>query len=152
MTSSSIRRCTRTKTHQFGAICTTPGNLCLYRTAWWGWGDSNFQPNDYQSLALSSRHRWPAPAWYGRRSPQRLVGGMVPTGPDALPSCAVIAGILKQSLWVVASVRGNGIFATETKPPKSFHLKFNWPFAESSFGHFASHEIPTSGPLVNAQS
>ena len=22
-------------------------------TAWWGWEDSNFQPNDYQSLALS---------------------------------------------------------------------------------------------------
>jgi hypothetical protein len=21
---------------QFGAICTTPGNLCLYGTAWWG--------------------------------------------------------------------------------------------------------------------
>jgi hypothetical protein len=38
----------RTKTHQFGPICTTPGNLCL--------------SNDYQSLALSSRHRWPAPA------------------------------------------------------------------------------------------
>jgi hypothetical protein len=52
----------RAKTHQFGAICTTPGNLCLYGTAWWGWEDSNFQPNDYQSLALSSLHRWPAPA------------------------------------------------------------------------------------------
>ena len=36
---------------QFGAICTTPGNLCLYGTAWWGWEDSNFQPNDYQLLA-----------------------------------------------------------------------------------------------------
>jgi hypothetical protein len=26
------RRRPRTKTHQFGAICTTPGNLCLYGT------------------------------------------------------------------------------------------------------------------------
>jgi hypothetical protein len=25
------------KTRQFGAICTTPGNLCLYGTACWGW-------------------------------------------------------------------------------------------------------------------
>jgi hypothetical protein len=45
---------------------------------------------------------------------------MVPTAPDARPSCAVIARILEQSLWVVASVRGNGIFAAETKPPKPF--------------------------------
>ena len=36
---------------QFGAIRTQPGNLCLRRTAWWGWEDSNFQPNDYQLLA-----------------------------------------------------------------------------------------------------
>jgi hypothetical protein len=76
---------------QFGAIRTEPGNPCLRRTAWWGWEDSNFQPNDYQSLALSSRHRWPAPAWHGRRSPHRLAGGMVPTAPDARPSCAIIA-------------------------------------------------------------
>jgi hypothetical protein len=47
----------RTKTHQFGAICRTPGNLCLYGTAWWGWEDSNFQPNDYRPLALSSLWR-----------------------------------------------------------------------------------------------
>jgi len=40
----------RTKTRKFGAICTTPGNLCLYGTAWWDWEDSNFQPNDYQFL------------------------------------------------------------------------------------------------------
>jgi hypothetical protein len=32
---------------QFGAIRTEPGNLRLRRTAWWGWEDSNFQPNDY---------------------------------------------------------------------------------------------------------
>jgi hypothetical protein len=29
------------------------GNLCLHETAWWGWEDSNFQPNDYQPPALS---------------------------------------------------------------------------------------------------
>jgi hypothetical protein len=51
------RQSTRTKTHQFGAICTTPGNLCLYRTAWWGSEDSNCQPNDYQPLVSGqSRH------------------------------------------------------------------------------------------------
>jgi hypothetical protein len=38
----------RTKTHHFGAICTTPGNLCLYGTAWWGWEDSNLQPSGYR--------------------------------------------------------------------------------------------------------
>jgi len=27
------------------------GNLCLHVTAWWGWKDSNFQPNGYQLLA-----------------------------------------------------------------------------------------------------
>jgi hypothetical protein len=39
-------------------------------------------------------------------------------------------------------------------------LKFNRPFEETKrshrqpryFGHFASHEIPTSGPLLNIQS
>jgi hypothetical protein len=54
---SSAETKPRKKTHQFGAICTTPGNLCLYGTAWWGWEDSNFQPNDYQSLALSTEQR-----------------------------------------------------------------------------------------------
>ena len=38
---------------QFGAIRTEPGNLRLRRTAWWGWEDSNLQPNDYQPPALS---------------------------------------------------------------------------------------------------
>src|SRR6516225_4565676 len=33
------------------AIRIEPGNLCLRKTAWWGWEDSNFQPNDYQLLA-----------------------------------------------------------------------------------------------------
>jgi hypothetical protein len=47
------RQSARTKTRQFGAIYTTPGNLCLMATAWWGWEDSNFQPNDYQPLALT---------------------------------------------------------------------------------------------------
>jgi hypothetical protein len=46
------RQSAHTKTPQFGAIGTTPGNLCLHETAWWGWEDSNFQPNDYQLLAL----------------------------------------------------------------------------------------------------
>jgi hypothetical protein len=30
-----------------GECAGEPGNLCLRRTAWWGWEDSNFQPNDY---------------------------------------------------------------------------------------------------------
>jgi hypothetical protein len=42
-----------TNRRQFGAIRTGPGNLRLRRTAWWGRKDSNFQPNDYQPLALS---------------------------------------------------------------------------------------------------
>jgi hypothetical protein len=32
------------------------GNLSLHETAWWGWEDSNFQPNDYQPPALSIEH------------------------------------------------------------------------------------------------
>jgi hypothetical protein len=44
---SSAETNARTKTRQFGAICTTPGNLCLRKTAWWGWEDSNLQPNGY---------------------------------------------------------------------------------------------------------
>jgi hypothetical protein len=27
---------------QCGALRKKPGNLCLHRTAWWGWEDSNF--------------------------------------------------------------------------------------------------------------
>jgi hypothetical protein len=53
---SSAETNARTKTRQFGAICTTPGNLCLRKTAWWGWEDSNLQPNDYQPPALSIEH------------------------------------------------------------------------------------------------
>jgi hypothetical protein len=30
-------------------------NLCLCKTVWWGWEDSNFQPNDYQPLELNHR-------------------------------------------------------------------------------------------------
>jgi hypothetical protein len=53
------RQKSRTKNQKFGAICTTPGNLCLYGTAWWTWEDSNFQPIDYRPLApsVSSRLR-----------------------------------------------------------------------------------------------
>jgi hypothetical protein len=29
------------------------GNLRLHKTAWWGWEDSNFQPNDYQPPELN---------------------------------------------------------------------------------------------------
>jgi hypothetical protein len=36
-----------TNRREFGAICTEPGNPRLRRTAWWGWEDSNFQPNGY---------------------------------------------------------------------------------------------------------
>jgi hypothetical protein len=32
---------------QFGVIRNEPGNLCLRKTAWWGWEDSNLQPNGY---------------------------------------------------------------------------------------------------------
>ena len=37
---------------RFGAIRTELGNLCLRKTAWWGWEDSNFQPHNYQPLTL----------------------------------------------------------------------------------------------------
>jgi hypothetical protein len=47
------RRRAHTEARQFGAIHNEPGNLCLRWTAWWGWEDSNFQPNDYQPPALS---------------------------------------------------------------------------------------------------
>jgi hypothetical protein len=50
---SSAETNARTKTRQFGAICTTPGNLCLRKTAWWGWEDSNLQPN---VISRSSEH------------------------------------------------------------------------------------------------
>ena len=42
-----------TNRRQFGAIRSEPGILRLRRTAWWGWEDSNFQPNDYQPLELN---------------------------------------------------------------------------------------------------
>jgi hypothetical protein len=28
----------------------------LRKTAWWGWEDSNFQPNDYQLLASGAAY------------------------------------------------------------------------------------------------
>ena len=37
-----------------GTIWTTPGNLRSRETAWWGREDSNFQPNHYLPLVLSS--------------------------------------------------------------------------------------------------
>src|SRR5689334_20247180 len=47
--SNSIGRLQRqnacTNRRQFGAIRTEPGNPRLRRTAWWGWEDSNLQPN-----------------------------------------------------------------------------------------------------------
>jgi hypothetical protein len=36
-----------------GLFAGEPGNLCLRKTAWWGWEDSNFQPNDYQPPELN---------------------------------------------------------------------------------------------------
>jgi hypothetical protein len=50
-TDRQLRQSAHTKTRQFGAICTTRGNLCLHLTAWWGREDSNLRPNDYQLLA-----------------------------------------------------------------------------------------------------
>jgi hypothetical protein len=41
------RQNARTNLRQFGAFHKEPGNLCLMATAWWGWEDSNFQPNGY---------------------------------------------------------------------------------------------------------
>jgi hypothetical protein len=32
---------------QFGSFYENSGNLSSRKTAWWGWEDSNFQPNDY---------------------------------------------------------------------------------------------------------
>ena len=42
-----------------GRFAPKPGNPRLLRTAWWAREDSNFQPNDYQPLALSSLWRFP---------------------------------------------------------------------------------------------
>jgi hypothetical protein len=30
-----------------GLFAGEPGNVCLRKTAWWGWEDSNFKPNGY---------------------------------------------------------------------------------------------------------
>jgi hypothetical protein len=46
-----IRRLRAMGIRQFVAICTEPGNPRLLRTAWWGWEDSNFQPNGYRPVA-----------------------------------------------------------------------------------------------------
>jgi hypothetical protein len=34
-----------------------PENLCLCKTAWWGWEDSKLQPNDYQPRALNTKQK-----------------------------------------------------------------------------------------------
>ena len=54
-TNRQQRQSVHTKTHQFGPICTAPGNLCLYETGWWSWKDSNLLPNDYQPPAPKRR-------------------------------------------------------------------------------------------------
>ena len=41
----------RTTPCEIGHTREEAGNLHLHKTAWWGWEDSNFQPNDYQLLA-----------------------------------------------------------------------------------------------------
>ena len=161
---------------QFGAFCTTPGNLCLRETAWWGWEDSNPQPNDYQPRALSTEQR----ARF-----RRLSGGLggleLPTkrlsvvSSEQLPSMAgpriawasLASPTCRRNGPNSASLRsnrthtrteslGSGLcarkrnFCGRDEAAETVSLKFNWPFAENSFGHFAMHEIPTSGPLVNA--
>ena len=50
------RQNARTNPRQFGAFHKEPGNLRFHKTAWWGWEDSNLQPNDYQPPALSIEH------------------------------------------------------------------------------------------------
>jgi hypothetical protein len=62
---------------------------------------------------------------------------------------AGIARILEQSLWVVASVRGNGSFAPET-PPKPFSLRFNWPSLQA--GHGQCSEVAADNRLVASSS
>jgi hypothetical protein len=53
------RQSAHTKTRQFGPNLHDTGKSLLRGTAWWGWEDSNFQPNDYESLAPSSLWRFP---------------------------------------------------------------------------------------------
>ena len=96
--------------------------------------------------------RWPAPLRHGRRSPQRLAGGMVPAAPGARPSWA-IACTRTEALSVAVAVRGNG---TRDERAETISLKFNRLFAETGcsytqprhFGHFASQEIATSGTVA----
>ena len=162
--------------HQFGAICTTPGNLCLYGTAWWGWEDSNFQPNDYQPRALSTeqraRFRGPSGGLGGLElSTKRLSVACFEQPPSiaaprmaraslASPACRRngpdSASLRSNRTHTRTESLGSGLcarkrnFCGRDEAAETVSLKFNWPFAENSFGHFAMHEIPTSGPLVNA--
>ena len=63
---SQQRQSPRAKTHQFGAIRTTSGNLCLYGTAWWSWEDSNFEPH---TVGLPARWRFKG---YAKKQPAGL--------------------------------------------------------------------------------
>ena len=164
------------KTHQFGAICTTPGNLCLYGTAWWGWEDSNFQPNDYQPRALSTeqraRFRGPRGGLGGLElstkrlsvasfeQPPSIAGPRMAWASLASPACRRngpdSASLRSNRTHTRTESLGSGLcarkrnFCGRDEAAETVSLKFNWPFAENSFGHFAMHEIPTSEPLVNA--
>jgi hypothetical protein len=68
---NSTRKPKFTKPANSVLFCTTPGNLCLYGTAWWGWEDSNLQPSGYcqemgearRSLSANFDHRLPKRCW-----------------------------------------------------------------------------------------
>jgi len=109
-----------------------------------GWEDSNFQPNDYQSLALSSRHRWPVMARASLASPTCRRNG-----PDSASLRSNRTHTRTESLGSGLCARKRN-FCGRDETAETVSLKFNWPFAENSFGHFAMHEIPTRRPLVNA--
>jgi hypothetical protein len=47
----------RSKARKAFTIRTASGNLCLYRTAWWGWEDSNLQPSHYEPPSQAGRTR-----------------------------------------------------------------------------------------------
>jgi hypothetical protein len=81
-----------------------------------GWEDSNFQPNDYQSLALSSRHRWPVMARASLASPTCRRNG-----PDSTRCSAFLRS---NRTHTRTESLGSGLRArkrNETKPPKPFH-------------------------------
>ena len=55
------------------AIRAERGNLCSNKTVWWGWEDSNFQPNDYQPPALSIEQSNGLKLQSARRKTEHLV-------------------------------------------------------------------------------